>query len=177
MNSVQSTISVRHVSFSIEKTFSETCSRFESRMGRIDYAAFDKMLSERKPEMAVRDHIKGIEGPLGLIIFNVIDHGVLLSLAGKIARAKQYVVGNPLFALQMTEKDIRAGLYAPLRIYIREDGPDKSVIEYDLPSTLFAQFQNAEVDRVAMMLDQKLEAAIDYVSTLDARNEQRPNDN
>jgi hypothetical protein len=39
------------------------------------------------------------------------------------------------------------------------------VIEYDLPSTLFGQFQNTEVDRVAMMLDQKLEAAIDYVST------------
>jgi hypothetical protein len=39
------------------------------------------------------------------------------------------------------------------------------VIEYDLPSTLFGQFQNAEVDRVAMMLDQKLEAAIEHVST------------
>lgn len=65
----------------------------------------------------------------------------------------------------MTEKDIRAGLYAPLRIYIREEGTDKSVIEYDLPSTVFGQFQHAEVDRVAMMLDQKLEAAIDYVST------------
>jgi hypothetical protein len=30
---------------------------------------------------------------------------------------------------------------------------------------LFGQFQNAEVDRVAITLDQKLEAAIDYVST------------
>jgi uncharacterized protein (DUF302 family) len=165
MNRIQRTISVRHVSISIEKTFSETCSRFESRMGHIDYATFTKMLSRGESEMAVRDHIKGTEGPLGLMIFNAIDHGVLLSLAGKTARAKQYVVGNPLFALQMTEKDIRAGLYAPLRIYIREEGTDKSVIEYDLPSTLFGQFQNAEVDQVAMMLDQKLEAAIDYVST------------
>jgi uncharacterized protein (DUF302 family) len=164
MNLAQSTISVRHVSISIEKTFSETCARFESRMGHIDYAAFPQMLSEGESERAVRQHIKGTEGPLGLMIFNLIDHGVLLSLAGKIARAKQYVVGNPLFALQMTEKDIRAGLYAPLRIYIREDGTARSVIEYDLPSTLLGQFENAEVDRVAMMLDQKLEAAIDYVS-------------
>jgi len=165
MNRVQSTISVQHVSISIEKTFSETCSRFESRMGRIDYAAFTKMLSEGESEMAVRDHIQGTEGPLGLMIFNAIDHGVLLSLGGKIARAKQYVVGNPLIALQMTQGDVRAGLYAPLRIYISEDGPNKSVIEYDLPSTLFGQFQNAEVDRVAVTLDQKLEAAIEYVST------------
>src|SRR5437870_3456540 len=162
---IQPTISVRHVSISIEKTFGETCSSFESRMGRIDYAGFNKMLCEGESEMAVRDHIKAIEGQLGLMIFNVIDHGILLSLAGKIARAKQYVVGNPLFALEMTEKDIRAGLYAPLRIYIREDGTDKSVIEYDLSSALFRQFQNAVIDRLAMMADQKLEAAIDYVST------------
>ncbi len=122
------------------------------------------MLSEGESEKAVRNYIKGIEGPLGLMIFNTIDHGVLLSLAGKTARARQYIVGNPLFALQMIQKDVRAGLYAPLRIYIREDGTDKSVIEYDLPSTLFGQFQNVEVDRVAKTLDQKLEAAIDYVS-------------
>ena len=165
MNRVQTTISVRHVSISIEKTFSETCSRFESRMGRIDYAAFDKKLSEREAETSIRNYVKGIEGPLGLMIFNAIDHGLLLSLAGKTARAKQYVVGNPLIALQMTQRDVRAGLYAPLRIYISEDGPNKSVIEYDLPSTLFGQFQNAEVDRVAVTLDQKLEAAVEYVST------------
>lgn len=165
MDRVHRTIAVRHVSIAMATTCSETCARLESRLGRIDYGAFTTLLRDGASAMAVRDHIQGTAGPLGLMILNAIDHGVLLGLAGKIARAKQYVVGNPLFALQMTEKDIRAGLYAPLRIYIREDGTDKSVIEYDFPSTLFGQFQNAEVDRVAMMLDQKLEAAIDYVST------------
>jgi uncharacterized protein (DUF302 family) len=165
MNRTQSTISVQHVSISIEKTFSETCSRFESRMGRIDSVAFNKMLTTGEPETALQNYVKGIEGPLGLMIFNAIDHGLLFRLAGKTARAKQYVVGNPLIALQMTQKDVRAGLYAPLRIYIREDGLNKSVIEYELPSSLFRQFQNAEVDQVAMMLDQKLEAAIEHVST------------
>jgi uncharacterized protein (DUF302 family) len=165
MSRTQSTISVQHVSISVEKTFTETCSRFESRMGRIDYAAFNKMLTTGEPETAVQDYIKGIEGPLGLMIFNAIDHGLLLRLAGKTARGKQYVVGNPLIALQMTQKDVRAGLYAPLRIYIREDGPNRSVIEYDLPSSLFGQFQNVEVDRVARMLNEKLAAAIEYVST------------
>jgi hypothetical protein len=57
MSRIQSTISVRHIS--IEKTFNETCSRFESCMGRIDYAAFTKMPSDGESEMAVRDHIKG----------------------------------------------------------------------------------------------------------------------
>src|SRR5262245_245480 len=92
MDRVQTTIPVQHVSISIEKTFSETCSRFEARMGRIDYAAFDKMLRQGESETAIGNYVKGIEGPVGLMIFNAIDHGVLLRLAGKIAQAKQYVV-------------------------------------------------------------------------------------
>lgn len=83
MERIKSTISVRHVSISLEKMFSETCARFESRMGRIDHAAFTKLLSEGASEMAVRDHIQGTEGPLGLMIFTVIDHGVLFGLSRK----------------------------------------------------------------------------------------------
>ena len=164
MNRAENTISVRHVSVSLDKTFEETCSRFESRMGHLDYGAFDEQLTCGMSEGAARDYMKSLEGPLGLMIFAVIDHGRLAGLAGKASGAKQYVVGNPLFALQMTKKDIRAGLYAPLRVYIREDGK-KSIVEYDLPSTLFGQFQNGDVDRVARMLDEKLAAAIEYVST------------
>ena len=161
----ENTISLRHVSLSLDKTFEETCSRFQSRMGYLDYPAFNERLERGMSEDAARDYMKNIEGLLGLMIFAVIDHGRLAGLAGKAAGAKQYVVGNPLFALQMTKKDIRAGLYAPLRVYIREDGPKKSIVEYDLPSSLFGQFQNAEVDHVARMLDEKLEVAIEYVST------------
>jgi hypothetical protein len=51
----------------MEKTFSETSSRLESQMGRIDHAAFTKLLSEGESAMAVRAHIQGTEGPLGLI--------------------------------------------------------------------------------------------------------------
>src|SRR4029434_1812258 len=88
MKRVTTTISVRPVSISMERTFTETCSRFESRMGRIDYAAFDKKLSEREPETAIRNHVKEIQGPLGLMIFNVIDHGRLAGLAGKTSCAE-----------------------------------------------------------------------------------------
>ena len=164
MNRPENAIAVRHVSISLDKMFEETCARFESRMGNLDYPAFNERLERGMSEGAARDYMKDIEGPLGLMIFAVIDHGRLAGLAGKASGAKQYVVGNPLFALQMTKKDIRAGLYVPLRVYIGEDGPKKSIVEYDLPSSLFGQFQNAEVDRVARMLDEKLGAAIEYVS-------------
>jgi hypothetical protein len=41
--------------------YNETCSKFESRMGRIDYAAFNKMLSTGEAEAAVRNYVNGIE--------------------------------------------------------------------------------------------------------------------
>jgi uncharacterized protein (DUF302 family) len=69
----------------------------------------------------------------------------------------QYLVGNPLFAIQMTQHDIRAGLYAPLRVLIYEDETGKTFVEYDRPSTLFGQFGNTKVTEVAAMLDRKLE--------------------
>jgi len=143
---------------------------FESRLGRLDYADFQQLLDEDKPD-AARAYIARIEGPLGLLVFNVIDHGSLLKLSGKTAQAKQYVVGNPLIALQMTSIDVRAGLYVPLRVFIKEDGSGKSAIEYDLPSSLFGQFENAEIDRVAKMLDQKLDAAVDSCSPPHSKGE------
>jgi uncharacterized protein (DUF302 family) len=57
----------------------------------------------------------------------------------------------------MTQHDIRAGLYAPLRVLLYEDDEGKSCVEYDKPSSLLGQFGNAEVTKVAAMLDRKLE--------------------
>jgi uncharacterized protein (DUF302 family) len=88
------------------------------------------------------------------------DHGALLRLAGQKRKAIQYVVGNPVFALQMTQHDIRASLYAPLRVLIYENEAGKTCVEYDRPSSLFGQFGNAEIAAVAVMLDGKLEALV-----------------
>jgi uncharacterized protein (DUF302 family) len=72
----------------------------------------------------------------------------------------QYVVGNPLFALQMTQHDLRAGLYAPLRVLIYVDERGRTCLEYDKPSSLFGQFNDHRIASVAGMLDRKLEALV-----------------
>jgi len=94
---------------------------------------------------------------------NVIHHGALLRLTGQKRKAVQYVVGNPLFAFQMTQHDIRASLYAPLRVLIYEDERGRTCLEYDKPSSLFGQFNDAGIAPVASMLDRKLE---DLVTTV-----------
>jgi hypothetical protein len=67
---------------------------------------------------------------------------------------------RPLIAIQMTRHDIRASLYAPLRMIVYEVEGHAVHAEYDLPSSLFGQFNNAEVTNVAKRLDLKLENAI-----------------
>jgi Domain of unknown function DUF302 len=74
---------------------------------------------------------------------------------GQRRKAVQYLVGNPLFAVEMTRHAIGAALYAPLRVLIYQDEPG-TCIEYDLPSSLFGQFKDERVDRVALSLDGKL---------------------
>jgi uncharacterized protein (DUF302 family) len=99
-------------------------------------------------------------GPSGFMLFGTQDHGSLLRLAGQKRKAIQYVVGNPLFALQMTQHDIRAGLYAPLRVLVYEDEQGRTCLEYDKPSSLFGQFGDDRIAPTAAMLDRKLEALV-----------------
>ena len=104
--------------------------------------------------------IHGMEGSSGFLLFAVRDHGQVLSLAGKRGSARQYEVGNPLIALQMTQVDVRAGEYAPLRLYVYTGEDHLTHIDYDLPSSVFGRFHSAGVDNVAKGLDEKLEALI-----------------
>ena len=98
-----------------------------------------------------------MEGSSGFMLFAARDHGQLLSLRGKQISARQYEIGNPLIALQMTQVDVRAGEYAPLRIYVYAGGDHLTHVDYDLPSTVFGRFHSAGVDAVAKGLDEKLD--------------------
>jgi uncharacterized protein (DUF302 family) len=103
-------------------------------------------------------------GAEDLMLFQVLDHGGLMVLYGKARKAKQYVLGNPLTASQMTRHDIRAGLYAPLRLLVFEAEDGSLSVEYDLPSSLFGQFKNEAVTEVARGLDVKVDRLIEKAS-------------
>ena len=60
----------------------------------------------------------------------------------------------------MTQHDLRAGLYAPLRVLLYEDERGRTCLEYDRPSSLFGQFNDDRIAPVAAMLDRKLEALV-----------------
>src|SRR5262245_26360154 len=152
-------VQVKHVRVKTEKSFGEVAAALEARMGRFDPAVYDQLGRGGAPE-AVRARLEGMVGPSGFMLFRTSDHGALLRLVGQKKKAVQYLVGNPLFAVQMTQHDVRAGLYAPLRVLLYENEDGKTCVEYDRPSSLFGQFGNAEVTHVATMLDRKLEQLV-----------------
>ena len=152
------TLSVKHCRTALASTFDGFTSNFEALLNRLDADHYaDEVLTN---PLRVENHLKSLEGETGLMIFNIQNHGALLNMAGKTRKAKQYVIGNPLVAIRMTAHDIRAALYAPLRIAVYEDVGGAAIVEYDLPSSLFGQFGNDEVLAVAEGLDEKLLHAI-----------------
>jgi len=148
---------VEHVRLVSDKPFEEVARAFERQLGRFDAEVYKALAAGGDAEGA-RARIEAMAGPSGFMLFGTNDHGSLLRLAGQKRKAVQYVVGNPLFALRMTQHDVRAGLYAPLRVLLYEDEEGKTCLEYDRPSSLFGQFGDGRISPTAAMLDRKLEA-------------------
>ena len=148
---------VDHVRLATGKPFEEVAGAFERQLGRFDPDVYKSLAAGGDAE-GVRAKIEAMVGPSGFMLFGTNDHGALLRIVGQKRKAIQYVVGNPLFALRMTQHDIRASLYAPLRVLIYENEEGQTCLEYDKPSSLFGQFGDDRITSTAAMLDRKLEA-------------------
>jgi uncharacterized protein (DUF302 family) len=156
-------ISVQHVTVQSNHDFSATIQRFEKQLGTFDPGVIEILAEDPgRHTDEVRSKLQAMEGPSCFMRFGPVqNHGLLLPLVGKAAaKARQYVIGNPLFAVEMTRHDLRAGLYAPLRVLVYEDRQGATCLEYDLPSSLFGQFNDQNVRKIGMMLDQKMEKLV-----------------
>lgn len=146
-------IEVRHISLEADADFESFTKNLERSLGRFDDSMYKDI--ETDPS-TVRKRLEKAAGEEGLMLFTIRDHGKVLNIPGVPKKAKQYVLGNPLIAVKMTQHDIRAGLYAPLRIFVYEAEDYSTRVEYDQPSSLFGQFNDPEVTAVARSLDMKL---------------------
>ncbi len=146
-------IDMNHQMVKVASDFDNFTRNLEASLIRLDPATMQKIGTE---PAVFEVHLKQMGGEEDLILFDMQNHGQLLTLVDAPKKAKQYVIGNPLIAVQMTQHDIRAALYAPLRLLVYEAADQSVYVEYDLPSSLFGQFGNAEVTKVAESLDLKL---------------------
>ena len=148
------TVPVLHRSMAIDAGFERFTSALEKILGHFPSGVQEDII--KNPQLA-EQRLKAAEGAQGLMIFSVFDHGAALNMVGARLNAKQYLIGNPLTAIQMTQHDIRAALYAPLRVLVYGQGDGYTIVEYDQPSSQFGQFGQLDVTQVARTLDEKLE--------------------
>ena len=150
------TISIEHVTIPSQKSFESVKAALERLVPRIDDGIF-VLLRYGEAERARRE----LEQAPTLSIFGFRDDGALLKIYGLQQKAIQYDIGNPLTASRMTEHQLSAALYAPIRVLLRES-PEEGVVafEYDRPASVFGQFNNADVNKVAEQLDLHLQAVL-----------------
>jgi uncharacterized protein (DUF302 family) len=149
-----------HVRVQTEQKFGEVSSSIEGQLGKLDPTVLHALAANAENADAARASIEAMAGSSDFMLFGTIDHGTLLTLAGQQRKGVQYVLGNPLIAIEMTRHSLAAGLYAPLRMLVYEDDRARTCVEYDKPSTLFGQFSDDRITSVASVLDRKLEDVI-----------------
>jgi uncharacterized protein (DUF302 family) len=151
----QRRIQIEHVRIEAAKPFEAVKAALEELVPPFDPAILEA-LRQGDIERAKEARQRGPE----LAIFSARDHGGLLRIAGLARKAVQYEIGNPLTATRMTQHQLPASLYAPLRVVLYESEAGRAVFEYDRPSSLFGQFGDERVTAVARELDASLERVL-----------------
>jgi uncharacterized protein (DUF302 family) len=62
-------------------------------------------------------------------------------------------VFHPRFAVRMLEASVPAGIEAPLRFYVTENADGTATLTYRTPTSVFAPYKNAALDKMARELD------------------------
>jgi len=150
---METRITIQHQVLEMNHDFNDYTYNLEVHLGLLSPEILPGLQNDAASMVGFLENLGGGEE---MVLFTIFEHGNLLRLKGTPANAKQYLVGNPVIALKMTREDIRAGLYAPLRILVYENKDGIVVVEYDLPSSLFAQLNNEKINTVALSLDEKL---------------------
>jgi len=145
-------IVIEHAVMELESNFDKFTFRFEKALGILTPAALQSL--EAVPASMVR-FLKSTYSENDLMLFNMLVQGDLLQKADS-RKMKQYQIGNPHIMRRMIEIDAGAGLYAPLHLLVYEKPTGKVVVEYDLPSSLFAQFKNGDILSDSIIIENKL---------------------
>ncbi|HYZ39776.1 MAG TPA: DUF302 domain-containing protein [Stellaceae bacterium] len=148
----QRRIQIEHVRIEAAKPFEAVKAALEDLVPPLDPA-----VPEALRQGDIRRAREALQRGPELAIFSARDHGGLLRIVDLARKAVQYEIGNPLTATRMTQHQLPASLYAPLRVVLYENDADRAVFEYDRPSSLFGQFGDERVTAVARELDASLE--------------------
>ncbi|MBW0450947.1 DUF302 domain-containing protein [Paraburkholderia phenoliruptrix] len=145
---------VQHVTVSSSKAYPAVIADIESNLSRLD-DRFRQMAKDKRTD-ELQTELQKAAGKYGLMIHYTGSFTNWLALKGVQKRGTEYFTGNILTAVEMTNQNMGAGLYAPLRIMVYENAQGGTTIEYDKPSTLLSQYHSAAIDVQGRSLDERL---------------------
>ena len=116
-------------------------------------------------------------GPQGFVQFASFNHGAWIRLfgVGDGLQLERFILGNPLVAITMIERDLDAGLFVPVELLLRElpEGKGTEVV-YILPSSLITAVDKDEkLIEAAKKLDGKLKVLVKDITAIDDEKAQR----
>ena len=153
------TDSVERVTVETNLSYRDLIGAFEHELGRWNKPVGDRLVATRAPWSEVQAEVAKMSGPHGLMVLLQADQGDVASLAGRALHCRLYLVGNPVIATGIINKDIRAGMLVPFRVQIYEEG-GRGVLSYDLPSSFLGSLKNPALDDVGIDLDRKIAAVV-----------------
>jgi uncharacterized protein (DUF302 family) len=156
---------LQHITIRTGVPFDDFVAKVEAQLGQHDDTAYAHFLTDSSQAAKVEAILASQAGSSGMLLFMIFPVGGLLALKDRPSKARQYVMGNTFAAFKVLCKDIRAGLNVPLRVLVYEDAQDNAVVEYDTPTSIFAPFQDSEIDAVAKSLDEKVARLVQTASS------------
>jgi len=145
-------ITVEHVSVTIKSSFDRFTFRLEKALGILKPSAL-QALGAVPASMA--SYLNNTSDEKELVLFNIFSQADLSAKKNK-RKIKQYQVGNPEIMYRMTARHKATGLYFPIQLVVYEKPDRKVVVEYDLPSSVFGRFNDAEIHSDALILENNI---------------------
>lgn len=145
-------IVIEHVSLEIKSSFERFTYSLEKALGILMPAVL-RSLGATPASMSHLLNSTCDEN--NLVIYNILSQEDLPPKE-HYRKAKQYQLGNPEIMGRMIDSQIGAGLYVPIHLLVYENEQGKVIVEFDLPSSQCAQFNNATLLKDSMLIENNL---------------------
>ncbi|MGQ0463882.1 MAG: DUF302 domain-containing protein, partial [Sporichthyaceae bacterium] len=146
--------SARRISVAPGLAYEKLVKRFEKTVPVLPVAKMQAAVAGKDKKGLVALLAKG--SPLGMYLSWSLDITPFMAVAGHAAKAKSYLMGNPLLASKMYAHDSGVMLYAPLRLLVHTGADGAAQLTFDRPSDLFGSFSSAEIAAVGKEIDAKV---------------------
>ena len=99
----------------------------------------------------------------GMMVMGELNQGKTLSMTGLNVESETIFVGNPQVGKKAFAADPGVGIILPVRINVHVCPMGGSIVRYIPPSRLLSEFNNADVQSVGLMLDEKLSKMVGMI--------------